>query len=83
MMLCSKWLEMTTEYSRNCTMRRRSKMTAGSVNIALCGAARRLTEALLPDMRALHLWAKGLSRDVAADGVTVNAGRCLDENADL
>lgn len=62
-------------------------------------AARRLTEALLPDMRArhwgriinisgsmeprslnaasaakaaLHLWAKGLSRDVAVDGVTVN-----------
>lgn len=62
-------------------------------------AARRLTEALLPAMRArhwgrvvnisgsmeprslnaasaakaaLHLWAKGLSRDVAADGVTIN-----------
>jgi 3-oxoacyl-[acyl-carrier protein] reductase len=62
-------------------------------------AARRLTEAVLPTMRArrwgrvlsisgsmeprslnaasaakaaLHLWAKGLSRDVAPDGVTVN-----------
>ncbi|GGF64982.1 3-oxoacyl-ACP reductase [Azorhizobium oxalatiphilum] len=62
-------------------------------------AARRLTEAVLPQMRArgfgrivnisgsmepramnaamaakaaLHLWAKGLSADVAADGVTVN-----------
>jgi 3-oxoacyl-[acyl-carrier protein] reductase len=62
-------------------------------------SARRLTKALLPDMRtrrwgrvinisgsmeprslnaasaakaALHLWAKGLSCDVAADGVTVN-----------
>jgi 3-oxoacyl-[acyl-carrier protein] reductase len=62
-------------------------------------AARHLTEALLPAMRAhhwgriinisgsmeprslnaasaakaaLHLWAKGLSRDVAADGVTIN-----------
>jgi 3-oxoacyl-[acyl-carrier protein] reductase len=63
-------------------------------------AARRLTEALLPSMRAqgwgriinlsgsmeprtlnastaakasLHLWAKGLSCDVAADGITVNS----------
>lgn len=63
------------------------------------GAARRLTEALLPDMRArswgrvinisgsmeprslnaasaakaaIHVWAKGLSCDVAKDGITIN-----------